>query len=136
MLYELLSALATWITLPQRAASPYNLKTHLVPRLNLPYPQVAVSLSELLSAYPTSGGIYYWVWALAPHRWRTLLCWMCGWVAVLGQVSFIAANGSILVNLVRICLLMATGRYRNLWRWPGVSIAGVGERFEGRGAWR
>ncbi|GFR41746.1 hypothetical protein Agub_g2500, partial [Astrephomene gubernaculifera] len=39
---------------------------------------VALSLAELLSAYPTSGGIYYWCWVMAPVRHRTLVCWMAG----------------------------------------------------------
>lgn len=29
---------------------------------------IAASMAELLSAYPTAGGLYYWSWALAPQR--------------------------------------------------------------------
>lgn len=29
---------------------------------------VALVMAELLSAYPTSGGIYYWAWVLSPIR--------------------------------------------------------------------
>src|SRR6201989_531304 len=37
---------------------------------------VAVSLAELVSAYPTAGGIYYWASTLGGPKWG----WFTGWV--------------------------------------------------------
>ncbi|KAG2496592.1 hypothetical protein HYH03_005414 [Edaphochlamys debaryana] len=37
---------------------------------------VGLSMSELASAYPTSGALYYWSYRLAPVRARNLACWV------------------------------------------------------------
>ncbi|GFH21792.1 amino acid carrier 1 [Haematococcus lacustris] len=47
---------------------------------------IALSTAELVSAFPTSGGYYYWSFMLAPHKHRRLACWMTGWMHVLSQV--------------------------------------------------
>lgn len=36
---------------------------------------IAGSVAELVSAYPTSGGMYYTVSRLAPRRWVPSFCW-------------------------------------------------------------
>jgi amino acid transporter len=35
-------------------------------------------MAELASAYPTSGGMYYWQYKLAGERWGPLACWLTG----------------------------------------------------------
>ncbi|KAG2499759.1 hypothetical protein HYH03_002056 [Edaphochlamys debaryana] len=70
---------------------------------------VAASLAEMASAYPTSGAVYYWSWALAPRRCKALACWISGWVLVLGQASFTAANAKILVDLITCFARMGGG---------------------------
>ena len=37
---------------------------------------VALSLGELGSSMPTSGGLYYWVARLTPPRQRAFMCWL------------------------------------------------------------
>jgi choline transport protein len=39
---------------------------------------LAASLGEFLSAYPTAGGQYHWVAAMAPTRWKRGLSWVTG----------------------------------------------------------
>ena len=39
---------------------------------------IAFSLSELASAAPTSGGLYYWTFKYASPRYRRLLSWLVG----------------------------------------------------------
>ncbi|KAG2437148.1 hypothetical protein HYH02_011403 [Chlamydomonas schloesseri] len=70
---------------------------------------VCVCLAELASAYPTSGAIYYWSWVLAPGRAKAVVCWVSGWVLVLGQAAFVAANASILVELLGVFGIMGAG---------------------------
>ncbi|PNW81245.1 hypothetical protein CHLRE_07g348040v5 [Chlamydomonas reinhardtii] len=70
---------------------------------------VCVCLAEMSSAYPTSGAIYYWSWVLAPGRCKAVLCWVSGWVLVLGQAAFIAANAAILVDLLGVFGVMGAG---------------------------
>lgn len=45
---------------------------------------VACSLAEICSAYPTTGGLYFWVSKLATSEWVPLACWMTGWCNWIG----------------------------------------------------
>lgn len=40
---------------------------------------VALSMAEIVSAIPTSGGPYFWAAILAPDSLSTLAAWMTGW---------------------------------------------------------
>lgn len=46
---------------------------------------IAASLAEICSAYPTSGGVYYWSALLAPRRWAPLISYVTGWLGLLGN---------------------------------------------------
>lgn len=48
---------------------------------------VGLSLAEICSAYPITGGLYIWVSKLAPPEWVPIMCWLTGWCNWLGLVS-------------------------------------------------
>src|ERR1700758_694325 len=48
---------------------------------------VAWSMSELASAYPTAGGIYYWASRLGGPGWG----WFTGWFNLIGLVAVVAS---------------------------------------------
>jgi amino acid transporter len=48
---------------------------------------VAFSMSELVSAYPTAGGIYYWASTLGGPAWG----WFTGWFNLVGLVAVVAS---------------------------------------------
>jgi amino acid transporter len=48
---------------------------------------VAVSMSELVSKYPTAGGIYYWASDLGGKTWG----WFTGWFNLIGLVGVVAS---------------------------------------------
>ncbi|MCL2420080.1 MAG: amino acid permease, partial [Conexibacteraceae bacterium] len=48
---------------------------------------VAFSMSELASAYPTAGGIYYWASKLGGPGWG----WFTGWFNLIGLVAVVAS---------------------------------------------
>src|ERR1700710_1789409 len=50
---------------------------------------VAFSMAELVSAYPTAGGIYYWASTLGGPRWG----WFTGWFNWVGVVGVVASGG-------------------------------------------
>ncbi|KAM6496771.1 amino acid transporter [Amanita muscaria] len=52
---------------------------------------VAMSLAELVSSMPTSGGIYYFAAKLAPERYSALVSWITGWANVTGQIALLAS---------------------------------------------
>ena len=53
---------------------------------------IACSVAELVSAYPTSGGLYYTVSRLAPREWVPSISWVTGWINLLGQVAGVASS--------------------------------------------
>ena len=53
---------------------------------------IALSVSELVSAYPTSGGLYFTCKYLAPENWVAEISWLCGWLNLLGQVAGTAST--------------------------------------------
>src|SRR5271170_8084894 len=61
---------------------------------------VAVSMSELASAYPTAGGIYYWASRLGGPGWG----WFTGWFNLIGLVAVVASviyvSATFLINLL------------------------------------
>jgi amino acid transporter len=53
---------------------------------------IACSVAELVSAYPTCGGLYYTVSKLAPKKYVPAISWVTGWINLLGQVAGIASS--------------------------------------------
>ncbi|KIW16053.1 hypothetical protein PV08_06104 [Exophiala spinifera] len=53
---------------------------------------IACSVAELVSAYPTCGGLYYTVSRLAPSEWVPSISWVTGWINLLGQVAGVASS--------------------------------------------
>jgi amino acid transporter len=52
---------------------------------------VAASLGEITSVYPTSGGVYYQTFMLAPPSYRRIASWICGWSFVVGNITITLA---------------------------------------------
>lgn len=53
---------------------------------------IACSVAELVSAYPTSGGLYFTISRLAPNAWVPSISWVTGWLNLLGQVAGVASS--------------------------------------------
>ncbi|EPX71499.1 uncharacterized protein SOCG_01716 [Schizosaccharomyces octosporus yFS286] len=67
---------------------------------------VSISMSELASAMPTSGSLYYWIAKLSPPKYRAFLSWLLGYVSMLaygtGFASTVYAASSLLVAVISI----------------------------------
>ncbi|TFK36090.1 amino acid transporter [Crucibulum laeve] len=67
---------------------------------------LALSLAEICSKYPTSGGAYYWCFRLASPRHRRLLSWINGWLTMVGvwtsSLSVIFGTAQLIVAEVGI----------------------------------
>src|SRR5271156_4890581 len=59
---------------------------------------IAVSLGELASAYPNSGGQYYWTARLAPKKYARFLSYSTGY---LGWAGAVVVSGSVAVGLAQ-----------------------------------
>ena len=51
-----------------------------------------MSVAELVSAYPTSGGLYFTCKYLAPKQWVPEIAWLTGWLNLIGQIAGTAAT--------------------------------------------
>lgn len=45
---------------------------------------LGASLAEFVSSYPTEGGMYHWIAAIAPKRYSAFLSFITGWLTVCG----------------------------------------------------
>ncbi|KAF7554772.1 hypothetical protein G7Z17_g2652 [Cylindrodendrum hubeiense] len=63
---------------------------------------LGASLAEFVSSYPTSGGMYHWIAAVAPRRYTGILSFFTGWFSVLGWIFTTAST-----NLIYAQVLMA-----------------------------
>ncbi|EJD40362.1 putative choline transporter Hnm1 [Auricularia subglabra TFB-10046 SS5] len=61
---------------------------------------LGASLAEFVSAYPTEGGMYHWVAAIAPPRHSGFLSFITGWWTVSGWIFTTASTFSDTTNLV------------------------------------
>ncbi|TEB34406.1 APC amino acid permease [Coprinellus micaceus] len=52
---------------------------------------VGMSMAELASAMPTSGGLYFWTYAFASPRCRKILCWIVGYANTIGNIAAVAS---------------------------------------------
>ncbi|CAL4952751.1 unnamed protein product [Urochloa decumbens] len=70
---------------------------------------VALSMAEICSAYPTSGGLYYWSAKLAGKDWAPLASWITGWFNIVGQWACTTSVDFSLAQLIQVIILLSTG---------------------------
>ncbi|KAJ5569715.1 amino-acid permease [Penicillium hispanicum] len=69
---------------------------------------IAMSMAELCSAMPTSGGLYYAAAVLAPPGWGPFAAWITGWSNWIGQIT--AAPS---VDYALAAMILAAGSITN-----------------------
>lgn len=52
---------------------------------------VVLSLSEIISKYPTAGGVYHWSAILASPKYSMFASWLTGWLLVIGSWTYSAS---------------------------------------------
>lgn len=70
---------------------------------------MAGAMSEIISAFPTLGSVYYWVAQLVPRRHAAWLSWFTGWVYLLGSFCGTALNEYLLAQFIATMILLGTG---------------------------
>jgi amino acid permease (GABA permease) len=53
---------------------------------------LALSIAEVSSAYPTSGGMYFTLKYLAPPEYTPVIAWFVGWLNLIGQICGSASS--------------------------------------------
>ncbi|KXS14563.1 amino acid transporter [Gonapodya prolifera JEL478] len=57
---------------------------------------VGYSLTEICSAMPTAGGLYFWAARLGGEKWGPVLSWYTSWIVIIGGVcGFVSGSYSI-----------------------------------------
>ncbi|KAG4907542.1 hypothetical protein JHK86_056026 [Glycine max] len=70
---------------------------------------VALSMAEICSSYPTSGGLYYWSAKLAGPTWAPFASWITGWFNIIGQWAGSTSVNFSLAQLIQVIILLSTG---------------------------
>lgn len=99
---------------------------------------VVVSLAEMASMAPTSGGQYHWVSEFAPPRYQKILSYLAGWMSVMSWQAG-AASGPFLVGTLMQSLIsynkteyVATNWQGTLMVWAITFIVYLGNVYGGR----
>ncbi|KAI4385917.1 hypothetical protein MLD38_003904 [Melastoma candidum] len=70
---------------------------------------VGMSMAEICSSYPTSGGLYYWSAKLAGPNWAPFASWLTGWFNIVGQWAVTTSVDFSLAQLLQVIILLSTG---------------------------
>jgi amino acid transporter len=73
---------------------------------------VALSLAELVSAWPAAGGLYFFAARLSQHRsngkWTPIVTWMTGWFNIIGNMALVTSIDYTLSTMVMAEVVIAT----------------------------
>ncbi|KAI2627543.1 amino acid transporter [Hypoxylon sp. NC1633] len=84
---------------------------------------VFVTLSELVSMAPTSGGQYHWVAMLSPASCQKFLGYMTGWLTLTGWQAIVSSSGLLTGTLIQSLVALTVPDYRdNMQNWHGTLI--------------
>jgi amino acid transporter len=70
---------------------------------------VGLSMAEICSSFPTSGGLYYWSARLSGKRWAPFASWITGWFNIVGQWAVTTSVDYSLAQLIQVIILLGTG---------------------------
>lgn len=62
---------------------------------------LGASLAEFVSSYPTEGGMYHWIAAIAPKKYSAFLSFITGWLTVCGWIFTTASTNLIFAEVVQ-----------------------------------
>ncbi|KAJ1545700.1 hypothetical protein HK405_007739 [Cladochytrium tenue] len=85
---------------------------------------IGVSLGEIISAYPTAGGVYYWSANLAGPRLAPIVSFFTGWFNFVGQMGLTAAASYAAAQLIVACFY--AGGVLNVVDYPSTGMFYVG----------
>lgn len=70
---------------------------------------VGLSMAEICSSYPTSGGLYYWSAMLSGKEWGPFAAWITGWFNIVGQWAVTTSVDFSLAQMLQVIILLSTG---------------------------
>ncbi|KAK0510423.1 hypothetical protein JMJ35_006855 [Cladonia borealis] len=82
---------------------------------------VFITMAELSSMAPTSGGQYHWVSMLAPQSSRKFLSFLTGWLTATGWQASVASGGYLSGTLIQGMIVLNNPQY-DPQRWQGTLL--------------
>ncbi|KAG5646187.1 hypothetical protein DXG03_004240 [Asterophora parasitica] len=70
---------------------------------------LGASIAEIVSAYPTCGGLYTASAQLTPKKHRARVGWVVGWLNILGQIAGVSSTEFGLANMIWAAVVIAKG---------------------------
>ncbi|KAH8892815.1 putative GABA permease [Thozetella sp. PMI_491] len=84
---------------------------------------IFITLSELTSMAPTSGGQYHWVSMLAPASCRKFLGYLTAWLTLTGWQAFLASGGYLIGTLIQGLVILTHPEYLDtMQNWHGTLL--------------
>ena len=80
-------------------------------------------ISELASLAPIAGGQYYWVYMLAPPRWKIFCSYIIGWLTSLAWVATVATETIFAGTILQGLLILDYPDQPNAKLWIGTLLA-------------
>lgn len=68
---------------------------------------LGASIAEIVSAYPTCGGLYTASAQLCPKKYRPIVGWVVGWMNILGQIAGLSSTEFGLANMIWAAVVIA-----------------------------
>ncbi|KAI0478657.1 amino acid transporter [Xylariaceae sp. FL0804] len=78
-------------------------------------------ISELASLAPIAGGQYYWVYILAPARYKTVLSYVVGWLTSLAWIATVATETLFAGTIIQGIIALDQPDYTYA-RWQGTLL--------------
>jgi len=78
-------------------------------------------ISELASLAPIAGGQYYWVYMLAPPRYKTVLSYLVGWLTTLAWIATVATETLFAGLIIQGILVLDYPDYKDK-QWQGTLL--------------
>jgi amino acid transporter len=70
---------------------------------------ISASVAELVSAYPTAGGMYFVTKNVVPPEHAAIWSWIIGWCNLLGQTAGVASVGYTVSQMILATASMNSG---------------------------
>lgn len=69
---------------------------------------IALAMAEISSAYPTSGGLYWWAARLSSKKYAPFASWITGWFNLIGQFAVTAGINYGIASMIAAVITVAT----------------------------
>ncbi|KAJ8131747.1 hypothetical protein O1611_g1876 [Lasiodiplodia mahajangana] len=85
---------------------------------------IFITLSEMVSMAPTSGGQYHWVSILSPPSMQQFLGYITGWLQLTGWQAIVSSAGLLTGTMIQSLVVLTHPEYRDrMQNWHGTFIS-------------